>query len=125
MKQDDFEIQFYENVLKRSPDFIEALMALGDWYTKKGLYEKGLAIDERLEKLRPADPIILYNLACSYSLVKDLNSALKVLKRAVYYGYDDFEHLESDHDLGNLLQDECFLELLHSLKKQKKSSGVT
>ena len=40
-KQDDtdFEIRFYESLLEKKPDFIEALAALGDLYTHKGFYE--------------------------------------------------------------------------------------
>ena len=49
----EFEINFYENILKERPDFVEALMALGDLYTKAGFYEKGLSIDKRLTRLRP------------------------------------------------------------------------
>ena len=48
----DFEIQFYQNVLKRKPDFIQALMVLGDLYTKKSLCKEGLAVDLKLAQLK-------------------------------------------------------------------------
>ena len=59
----DFEIQFYEGVLEKNNDFTQALIVLGDLYTRKGLYEKGLMIDKRLAFLKPEDPIVFYNLA--------------------------------------------------------------
>ena len=47
----DFQIQFIENVLHKTPTFIEALVALGELYTKRGLYEKGLEADRRLSAI--------------------------------------------------------------------------
>ena len=120
----DFEIQFCEGVLKNSPNFIEGLMLLGDLYTKLGLYEQGLNVDLKLARLRPNEPFILYNLACSYSLVGQMNAAIKTIRKAIESGYDDFEHLEQDQDLWNLLSDDHFREYLKIVKKKKKVPGV-
>lgn len=98
----DFEIGFYENLLKEKPDFIQALIALGDAYTKRGFYQKGLQIDKRLVQLKPDDPIVFYNLACSYSLLGLIDEGLDALKRAIKLGYRDFRWLEKDPDLENL-----------------------
>jgi tetratricopeptide (TPR) repeat protein len=123
-KQDDidFEIQFYEKTLKESPDFIEAMMALADLYTKKGLFREGLQIDERLARLRPEDPMVHYNLACSYSLLNDQAAALAALKNAIELGYDDFEYLYNDADLANLLKDKDFQQYLKDAQKKKRKS---
>jgi tetratricopeptide (TPR) repeat protein len=112
----DFEISFYEGLVAKHPDFLQALMALGDLYTKKGFYAKGLEIDKKLAKMRPEDPYVLYNLACSYSLVNDLDHAFQVVRLAVESGYDDFKHLERDHDLDNLKRDERFTNYLSQVK---------
>ena len=117
----DFELHFIEAILKRKPDFIEALIVLGDLYTKKGFYQKGLEIDQRLQQLRPDDPTIFYNLACSYSLVNNLDEALAAIKRSIENGYEDFNHLEWDGDLHNLRQDARFQKFLSSLKNKKTS----
>ena len=119
----DFEIHFYENILKNVPTFIEALIALGDVYTKRGLYQKGLEIDLRLATLRPEDSVVLYNLACSYCLLNDVSAALRALHQAVELGYDDFAHLESDTDLLNLLKDDDFQEYIQKLKKKKQQTN--
>ena len=123
-KQDDieFEIQFIEAVLQKNPNFVEALIALGDLYTKRGFYEKGLQIDERLSKLKPNDPIILYNLACSYSLVNDIDKSLETIKRAIGYGYDDIEHLKRDSDLENLRGDSRFREFISKIRNETTKS---
>ena len=114
-----FQIQFYENILKDQPDFIEALVALGDLYTKRGEHKKGLDADLRLMRLRPEDPIILYNTACSYSLLNQIDKSLTLIKSAVKCGYEDFEHMMQDGDLQNLRQDERFHQYVLTLKNKK------
>jgi len=115
----DFEITFYEGLIRRKADFLQALIMLGDLYTKKGLYEKGLDIDKKLVRLRPEDPFILYNLACSYALVNEIDKAFAVMKLAVACGYEDFGHLEHDPDLVNLRRDGRFADYLSQIKNTK------
>ena len=115
----DFEIQFYESILKERPCFVEALMALGDLYTKKGLHAEGLRIDERLYQLKADDPLVLYNLTCSYSLLNKIDSAFRTLKEALENGYDDINYLVADPDLENLRKDYRFPKLLSEVKQQK------
>ena len=115
----DFEVTFYEKILERKPDFIEALMALGDLYTKKGRAADGLKIDQKLAQLRPDDSAVLYNLACSYSLVNNLEASLNTIKKAIEYGYDNLAYLERDNDLDNLRRDERFKEFFVGIKGKK------
>lgn len=103
-----FEIAFYEKVVEYAPLFVEALVCLGDLYTKEGLHAKGLAIDERLAVLRPDDAVVLYNLACSYSLLENVPAARQTMLRAIDLGYDEWDHLQQDSDLANLLGDSEF-----------------
>jgi len=114
----DFQINFYEKLIKEKPDFIEALIALGDLYTKKGLYKKGLEIDKHLSKLKPKDPIVFYNLACDYSLLNQIEEAIKTLGKAIELGYDDFKWLEKDPDLENLRKDPRYLREIKILFKE-------
>ncbi len=113
----DFQMSFYEGIVKENPGFVEALIALGEIYTKKGLYDKGLRIDKKLIKLRPENPIIHYNLACSLSLTGDITSSFKAIKRAITLGYDDFGFMKNDPDLNNLRQDSRFWELIKDRRK--------
>ena len=118
----DFEIIFYEEILKETPNFIEALTVLGDLYTKAGLWQKGLEVDLKLSRLRPENALVFYNLACSYALLKQTRAALGALTKAIDFGYDDFEHLKGDTDLDNLLKDEHFQQYIKQLEKKKKLS---
>lgn len=96
----DFEIAFYERLLAETPDFVDALRALGEAYSRRGWYEKGLRVDEQLIRLKTSDPMVWYNLACSYSLLNRLDEAIDALRKAIGLGYDDFEYLLKDPDLS-------------------------
>jgi len=117
----NFEIRFLEGVVRSSPDFIEALINLGDLYTKKGFFEKGLSVDQKLFKLRPEDPIVLYNLACSYSLVNDIEKSFETIKVAIKKGYRDLDYLEQDSDLVNLRNFPPFEDFLAKMKTKALS----
>jgi tetratricopeptide (TPR) repeat protein len=120
-KRKDFEIQFYENLLLRRPDFVNVLIYLGDAYTKRGLYGEGLAVDRKLAVLRPDDPVVHYNLACSLSLLGYKQEAFRALKKAVLLGYDEFNHMLKDRDLEAvraLPEFQVFLKKIQRLQKQ-------
>ena len=112
----DFEISFFEGVLTRLPQYIPALVALGDAYTKRGDLKKGLETDLRLSELRHDDSVVHYNLACSYSLLGLIDDSLRALKKSVMLGYEDFEYLQRDPDLENLRKDSRFQHFLQELK---------
>ncbi|MCM8819188.1 MAG: hypothetical protein NC925_00110 [Candidatus Omnitrophica bacterium] len=115
------EILFYENLIKERPDFIQALISLGNAYTQRGFYQEGLEIDKKLVKLKPDDPIVHYNLACSLSLVGEIEESLKELKKAILLGYDEFDYILIDKDLENLRKSPLFKDFFSKLKKIKKS----
>jgi tetratricopeptide (TPR) repeat protein len=114
----DFEIEFYSSIIEEAPDYVDALMLLGEAYTRKGLYQKGLEVEKRLIELRPADPIIHYNAACNHSLLRQKKSALKCLRRAIALGYRDIEHMATDPDLAFLRDDTAFQLMLRHLCKR-------
>lgn len=96
----DLEISFFEGLIRRAPDYVEALQLLGDGYTRRGRFDDGLRVDELLVKLQPNDPLIRYNLACSYSLTGRMESAFATLNYAIDRGYRDFLWLAEDPDLA-------------------------
>jgi hypothetical protein len=115
----DIEIDFIEGVLKRDPQFVEAMRILGDDYTRRGRYADGLRIDEQLCILRPDDPLSHYNLACSYSLTGQLEQAAVVLERAILLGYRDFTWMTRDPDLANFRKSPLYKAIREKLKTLK------
>jgi tetratricopeptide (TPR) repeat protein len=114
----DIEIGFIEGVIQRDPQYVEALQVLGDDYTRRGKFESGLEIDEKLARLRPDDPTVHYNLACSYALTSQFDAAVAALCRAMDEGYDDFKWLMKDPDLKKLRADERFKAIRDRLRER-------
>ena len=98
----DIEISFLEGLVRRDPNYIEALQILGDLYTRRGRFEDGLHTDQKLAELHPSDALVFYNLACSYSLTNQPDNAFAALRKALAMGYDDWKWLTEDPDLENL-----------------------
>ena len=118
----DVEISFMEGVVRKDPDYIEALQILGDNYTKRGRFVDGLKIDEQLATLRPSDPTVLYNLACSYSLTGRAEDAVAMLERALAAGYNDFKWMSQDPDLEALRKHPHYDRVRAKIKTAKSQS---
>jgi tetratricopeptide (TPR) repeat protein len=114
----DFELDFFNGVLTRNPDYVDVLRVMGNNLTLKGRYAQGLQIDKRLVQLRPGDALAHYNLACSYSLLKRPELALKTLRRAVELGYRDFRYMREDRDLDTIRHDPRFRQLLRDYENR-------
>ena len=113
-----FEIEFYEAILRRSPDYTEVVGLLGALYTRVGRIGDGLKMDRKLVRLEPDNPTAHYNLACSLALCKKRPAALQSLRKAVSLGYDDVDWMLQDPDLEILKPDPEFKQLLGQLKPQ-------
>src|SRR5437762_1469192 len=115
----DVKIGFLEGVVKRDPSYVEALQLLGDDYTRRGKFVAGLKVDERLAKLQPDDPLVHYNLACSYTLTGKLHEAVVALDRALGLGYRDFHWMARDPDLKKLRQHPLYRNIKAKVRKLK------
>jgi tetratricopeptide (TPR) repeat protein len=98
----EVKISFLEGLVQRDPNYVEALQILGDHYSERGNHPQSLQVDERLSRLKPVDPLVFYNLACSYSLCGEFARAAGALEKALALGYRDFTWLAKDPDLRPL-----------------------
>lgn len=115
----EFEIRFFDRILRRSPDFIDVLRCQGELLSRKHRHAEALVIDQRLAALCPADCIIRYNLACSLAMAAEPEAAIVELRRAFERGYVDMEHLQIDPDLDNLRDLPAFHDLLKEYGRHK------
>jgi tetratricopeptide (TPR) repeat protein len=115
---DEFQIGILEAALKGDEDNFNVLFELGNTYTRVGRYEDGLRIDLKLTRLRPEDPVVHYNLACSLSLLSRIDESFEALKTSFDLGYHDYSHLLSDPDLENVRRDDRFTRLVERLRQQ-------
>jgi tetratricopeptide (TPR) repeat protein len=115
----DVKIGFMEGIIRRDPRFVEALQILGDHYTQRGKYDHSLKVDKRLSRLEPENPLVFYNLACSYALNSDFNLATAALEKALKLGYRDFKWLARDPDLRRLRKHPLYRTIEDKIRKMK------
>jgi len=108
-----------EGIIRRDPSYVDALQILGDHYTRRGQHEHSLKVDKKLARLEPRNPLVFYNLACSYSLNDAVDLAAAALEKALALGYRDFKWLAKDPDLRVLREHPCFRAIQDKIRKMK------
>jgi len=117
------ELAFLQAVAGRCPENPWVLRPLGDLYTRTGRIEEGLDLDLRLTRLVPGDPLVWYNLACSYALRGETEEALGALSRAAHLGYGDACWMLQDADLKSLHGEPRFHELAERIQSPTGTAG--
>jgi tetratricopeptide (TPR) repeat protein len=120
----ELEIAFLEKIVAQDPIHEDALRILAQLYTSSGMFEKGLEIDRRLVKLRPDDPVAAYNLACSLSLLGQIEAACEELRRAFDLGFRPLSQIESDPDLANLRESAQYKAFISEVRRRRPGNGV-
>jgi tetratricopeptide (TPR) repeat protein len=115
----DVKITFLEGIIGRDPEYVEALQILGDHYTQRGKFDHSLKVDERLSRLEPRNPLVFYNLACSYSLNREFDLAAAALEQALSLGYRDFKWLARDPDLRRLRKHPLYRTIEDKIRRMK------
>jgi predicted Zn-dependent protease len=110
------ELKFLQALASRQPKDDRILKPLGDLFTACGKYEEGLHVDQQLSGLCPRDPMVWYNLGCSFALLNRKEDACQALERAVTLGYSDADWMGQDEDLAGLKEDPAFLGLIKKAK---------
>jgi tetratricopeptide (TPR) repeat protein len=119
----DVKISFMEGITRRDPGYVEALQILGDHYTQRGRFEYSLKVDKKLSKLEPDNPLVFYNLACSYSLNGKYDAAVSALDQALVKGYRDFKWLARDPDLRKLRKHPGYRDIEEKIRRMRIEVG--
>jgi hypothetical protein len=90
--------------------FVAAREAAGRHRAEKRHDAEAAAL-ELADRVRPADPATLYDLACAYALDGRKAKALSALERAVAAGFADADRLAEDPDLGSLRGTDAYRKL--------------
>ena len=101
-----------EQHLDLVPEDVRARILLATTYAYLG---KRSNAGEHLEKavaMRPNDPNVLYNAACTYGLMQMKNEALMMLAKSAETGFSDFEWASRDPDLASLHDEPEFKRVL-------------
>ena len=115
----EVKIGFLEGIVRRDQQFVDALQILGDHYTQRGEFQHSLKVDQRLSQLDPGNPLVFYNLACSYSLNGEFDQAAASLEKALHLGYRDFKWLAKDPDLRSLRKHPLYRTIEDKIRRMK------
>jgi tetratricopeptide (TPR) repeat protein len=116
----DFELDFFAALIERRPEFLEALKAHAKNLAQARRHNEGLQYDVRITRLRPADSLARYNLACSLSLTRRYDDAIAELRMAVELGYRDFAFMRQDRDLDPIRKDPRFRAILREYEPRRR-----
>jgi hypothetical protein len=113
------EISFMLGLLKRDPDYVQALKILGDAYASLGDYNSVLMVDLKLSGLTPEDTVVWYNLACSFSMLEDYERCAIALEKSIDLGYENFHWLSRDPMLKPFRKSSYYTYLRKKIKTLK------
>ncbi len=94
------------------PDDARALYLGANSLCRLDEHERGLEWAGKALVMEPAEPTVLYNVACVYSLLGRHEAAVDCLEKAVTNGFAHREWIENDSDLAPLRQDDRYRALL-------------
>ncbi len=102
----------YQKALDLEPGSIPALRGLIYIYSEGGENEKALEYLDRLQKIRPNDADIYYNIACLNSRMGKTSEAIKWLRTAIEKGFKDRTLMSTDKDLNNIRSTSEYREII-------------
>lgn len=108
----EFLINFYPEYLTRNPNDSRARIYLGVNLAEAGRNEEAIEQADLALKSSPDDPLMLYNAACLYSRVGDLERSIKTLKRSISGGFGYYDWIKTDPDLENIRGEPGYVELM-------------
>jgi adenylate cyclase len=114
-------IEVAEARLKLNPDDARALYMGANGLVALGEIDRGIEWAKQALEMDPAEPMVLYNVACIQSLAGLLEDALDSLERAIENGLSQEGWLEHDSNLDPLRSHPRFKRFIKRLAKQAKS----
>ena len=93
------EIAIYEAQIKKVPEDARARVLLAGNYAMHGRFEEAKRECNMAMILRPDDTMILYNSACAFSAMNNVEDALIAIKKAWEAGFKDATWTRQDPDL--------------------------
>lgn len=107
-------IEACRRYLQDYPNEARAHIFLATSYAWLDARAEAIAEGKTAARLSPEDPVMMYNLACLFSLINEQDEAVQWLSRWVQHGRRDFEWMKRDPELDNIRKHPGYLALLGS-----------
>src|SRR5512141_945545 len=95
-------LKLMEDRLELNPDDARAANLAAAFLARLGDLSKAVEYADRSLAIDPEDPMLLYNVACTYVALKRYDDAMNCLERAVDKGFGHKEWIDHDPDLDPL-----------------------
>ena len=105
-------LELLPNYLLQNPDDSRARMYYAITLAEKGFKDDAIREGAKALELSPGDPMMLYNCACLYSQLGEVERAIDTLREAIAGGYENFGWMKYDPDLDALRSDPKFIALI-------------
>lgn len=121
-KQLDSAVTSFKTSITIYP-FAKTYYELGNAYMDKKDFKTAIESYKMAEALEH-EPIsvVLYNMACAYSMLEDGANSIKYLQLAIENGYVNMDHIMSDEDLAFARKDPSFTETVKTAMAGNTSS---
>ena len=90
---------------------IKYLRSWASWYLHEKRYEEALANYRKILGSNPRDTMALYDIACAYAALGELDKAVLHLRMAVATGYADFDRIDSNPDFDAIRSHKGYVEI--------------
>jgi tetratricopeptide (TPR) repeat protein len=105
-------LELLPDYLLQNPDDSRARMFYAITLAEKGRKDEAIEEGNKALELSPGDPMMLYNCACLYSQLGEVERAVETLRQAIAGGYENFRWMKHDPDLDALRADPGFMALV-------------
>jgi adenylate cyclase len=109
-----------QQALALNPREARAIYLASGAMIQLGMYREAVEWAQRALAIDPEDPIINYNVACSYAQAGEPEKALDCLDKAKKSGMISYGWLKNDSDLVALITQPRFQALLKELEAQQR-----
>lgn len=103
-------IPAFEAVTRAEPKNGQAWFKLGFSRHSTGQFEKAVEAYQQSVAIGN-NPVVMYNLACAHSRLKQVDKAYEWLNKALTSGFNQFSKIQTDPDLENVRADSRYPEL--------------
>ena len=102
-------IEVLDGVLEHVPDDLESLMTMAWCYKRTEQLDRAIDAMQSAYKAHPDEPVVLYNLACYFTLAGDKPQAISWLGRSLRMESALRELIPEESDFDSLRHDPDFL----------------